>query len=114
MSDMQDDGITATLKYRTAESGIGDADPRDALDIGTKSEGFVWVLTTNLTTATLTLGVMTSARNQGPGEYVESSQFAVTATGVTSAYLTGLGRYVTLAWHAGNGAEFEVLYVRKG
>lgn len=114
MTTRGDDGITAVLHYGWPEDGAAGLDLRDAVDLGTRSEGYAWLNVTALTATTLTVQVTTSARNMSASDYETAQEFVITSTGVTAAYLTGLGRYVGLAWDAGTGAIFETLFVRKG
>lgn len=113
MANKCGDGITTTLKYLMDETASSQTEPRDVLDVGTSKEGYAWVHTTALT-GTLTVEMVTSARNSGTGDYVTTgTALQITQDGAKSVYLTQLGRYVGVRWTVGTSAEFEVLYVRK-
>ncbi len=99
MGNCTSDGITTVLKYMGTESEDSQTELENMLDVGTTREGYIWLNVTDVASGTLTVEVITSARNQSVGDYLTTGT-AQTATGatVTSIYVSQVGRYVGIMW----------------
>ncbi len=116
MTQRRSDGVTDTIRFEEDQIGSWRQETRDALDIGTVSEGMLYVNVSELTSAgNLTIEILTSVRNRA-NDYYTHTTLTFAATGRTHVYIDQLGRYLLTKAPtnaAADTATWEALFARK-